>query len=543
MRTRARFLSAPLTPLLAPLLLSGCVLAPNEAPLPPAEPPTIAELPAPPPQPVAVALPQRPEPDVPAEPAPVEPDDLVARLVDGFSLAGSDDASVRREFDWYVSHPEYIARVFNRGSRYLHHIAEVLDARGMPSDLALLPIVESAFDPFAYSRGRASGLWQIIPGTGDMLGLKQNWWYDGRRDIVDSTRAALDYLEHLHQRFDGDWLLAVAGYNSGEGHVARAIAKAEREGRPTDFWSIRQDLRSETASYVPKLLAIRDVVASAEEHGIEIPAIANAPYFAIVETEGQIDIALAAEATGLDIETLYELNPGINRWATDPDGPHRLLVPAETADGLEAVFASLDISERVRWTRHQITRGETLSQIAEAYQTTPGVIREVNGLAGNIIRAGDHLMIPHASATSGRYSLSVDARTERQQNEARDGSRVDYTVRAGDSLWSISRRFGVSTNALAGWNAMAPGDVLSVGRRLVVWTDDPLTLAVASLDGPATVRRVNYVVRSGDSLSAIARRFRVSVDELLDWNGLSPDRYLQPGQSLVLYVDVTEQSS
>ena len=551
MKTGSRFSLTSLCTAAAAALLAGCTLMPQQA----SETPEAS-------QPVAKAAAQSGnQPAAAVESvlimpsrltaahvplAPVEPPapvDLISRIRSGFELPVSDDETVRREFDWYAGHPDYIDRVFNRGSPYLHHIAETLEARGMPADLALLPIVESAYDPFAYSRGRASGLWQIIPGTGDMLGLKQNWWYDGRRDIVDSTRAALDYLQHLHDLFDGDWLLAIAGYNSGEGHVARAIARAEREGRPTDFWSIQGDLRSETAAYVPKLLAIRDVVRAADELEIALPEIADEPAFAIVETEGQIDVALAAEAANLSIDALYELNPGINRWATDPDGPHRLLVPVSDAPAIEQALASLSDTERMRWTRHEISRGETLSQIAENYETTPGVIREVNGLSGNIIRAGDYLMIPHASATSGSYSLSVDARTARQQNTERDGNRIDYTVQSGDSLWSIAQRFNVTTNSLASWNAMAPGDVLSVGRNLVVWTNDPLALALASLDGPAAVRRVNYVVRSGDSLARIAGRFRVTLDELLEWNSLSPDRYLQPGQSLVLYVDVTEQSS
>jgi membrane-bound lytic murein transglycosylase D len=414
------------------------------------------------------------------------PSDLIGRIRAGFSLPSSDDPSVMRELAWYGSHPEYIERVFGRGSRYLHHIAETLEARGMPADIALLPIVESAFDPFAYSRGRASGLWQIIPGTGDMLGLKQNWWYDGRRDVVDSTRAALDYLESLHRKFDGDWLLAIAGYNSGEGHVARAIDKARREGRPTDFWSLRQDLPSETAAYVPKLIAIRELVRRPEAFDIHLPIIANEPFFATVETEGQIDVALAAELGEISIDALYELNPGINRWATDPDGPHRLLVPVENAVAIGAALAALEASERVRWTRHRISRGETLSEIAENYQTTPNVLREINGITGNIIRAGDHLMIPHASASAGSYSQSLDARTNRQQNRERDGNRIE---------------------------------------------------------GPTAIRQVNYVVRRGDSLAAIASRFRVTVDSLLDWNKLSADRYLQPGQSLVLFVDVAEQST
>jgi len=476
--------------------------------------------------------------------APPPPEDLVARLQRGFELPVVADTTVAQELAWYSGNAEYIARVFDRGSRYLYPIAEALEERGMPADLALLPIVESAFDPFAYSRGRASGLWQIIPGTGDRLGLKQNWWYDGRRDVIDSTRAALDYLELLHDQFDGDWLLAVAGYNSGEGNVARAIRRAEAAGRPTDFWSIRDDLPSETARYVPKLLAIRDLVANAGELGIELPTIDNSPYFAAIEMDGQVDLALAADLAGLPIETLYELNPGINRWATDPDGPHRLLVPAANAQSIGAALANLDADERVRWTRHEISRGETLSQIAERYETTPDVLREINGIAGNLIRAGDFLMIPHASAGASAYSQSVEARTARTQDRERDGTRVAYRVRAGDSLWTISRRYGVSTAQLASWNAMAPGDVLSVGRDLVIWTDDPVAAVVAQVAaGPGQVRQVNYVVRRGDSLSSIAGRFRVRVQQLIDWNRISPDKYLQPGQSLVLYVDVTEQSS
>jgi peptidoglycan lytic transglycosylase D len=483
------------------------------------------------------------DPTIVVELIELPPTDVIDRLRRGFSLPASDDEAVARELAWYAKNPDYIARVFGRGERYLHYIAGELEARGMPVDLALLPIVESAFDPFAYSRGRASGLWQIIPGTGDMLGLKQNWWYDGRRDIVDSTRAALDYLESLHERFDGDWLLAVAGYNSGEGHVARAVARAEKDGRPTDFFSIRKNLRPETAAYVPKLLAIRELVAHPDVYGVDLPVIDNAPYFAEVTTDGQIDLALAAEVADLDIDTLYALNPGINRWATDPDGPYRLLVPAADATAAEAALAALPADERVRWTRHEISRGETLSEIADEYATTPDVLREVNGLAGTVIRAGDYLMIPHASAASGSYSQSVDARTARTQNRDRDGTRIDYTVRAGDSLWSIGRRFGVGTQTLASWNAMAPGDVLSVGRKLVIWSDAAPAATTASLEGPSAIRKVNYVVRRGDSLAAIASRFRVTLAELLDWNSLSPERYLQPGQALVLYVDVTRQST
>jgi membrane-bound lytic murein transglycosylase D len=254
-------------------------------------------------------------------------------------------------------------------------------------------------------------------------------------------------------------------------------------------------------------------------------------------------MALAADISGLDVAALYELNPGVNRWATDPDGPYRLLVPAADAARVETALSTLDENDRVRWTRHEIARGESLITIAARYETTPDVLREVNGLSGNMIRAGDYLMIPHASAAAQIYSQSVTARTSRIQNRERDGTRVEYRVRRGDSLWSIAQRYNVSTTTLASWNAMAPGDVLSVDRKLVIWTDAPAAATASTASGPAEVRRVSYVVRRGDSLYAIASRFRVSLNQLLDWNSLSTDKYLQPGQSLVLYVDVTEQSS
>jgi len=484
------------------------------------------------------------------EPEPEAPD-LLTRIREQLTLPVVDDASVVRERDWYAKHPDYLARVFDRANRYLYHIVTEIERRGMPLDLALLPVVESAFDPFAYSHGRAAGLWQIIPGTGRRLGLDQDWWFDGRRDVIESTRAALDYLEQLHAMFDGDWLLAVAGYNSGEGNVARALKRAREAGHGTDFWSIKRYLPAETRTYVPRLLAIRDLVRDAAERGIELPLIANAPYFEVVELDGQIDMALAAELAGLERDELYALNPGVNRWATDPDGPHRLLVPAAKAADFTVSLASLGERDRVRWTRHRVKSGETLLGLATQYHTTVNVLREINGIRGNTIRAGDYLMIPHALEALPTYTQSVDARAARTVGTERNGERRTHVVRAGESLWSISRRYGVNVRALARWNAMAPGDVLSVGRELVVWVPEAdvttaqasLVTAAAPTDANQRIRRVNYVVRRGDSLSTIARRFRVTVGDLTKWNNFSADRLLHPGQRLVMYVDVAKQST
>ena len=481
--------------------------------------------------------------------------DLLVRLRARLELPASDDPAVQRELAWYARHQPYLDRVFLRADPYLFHILEALEARRMPTDLALLPIVESAFDPFAYSHGRAAGLWQIIPGTGRRLGLQQNWWFDGRRDVLESTRAALDYLQQLHRQFGGDWLLAVAGYNSGEGNVARAIRRAAADDRATDFWGIRRYLPPETRTYVPRLLAIRELVADPAKHGVTLPVLANEARFAVVETGGQIDMALAAQLAGIDAARLYALNAGVNRWATDPDGPHRLLIPTEQAAAFATTLASLGERERVKWTRHRVKQGETLGELAEEYHTTVAVLREINALRGNLIRAGDHLLIPHALESFATYSQSADERAQRQQSVLRAGVRSAHVVKSGESLWSISRRYGVEVRALAGWNSMAPGDVLSVGRELVLWTPQvdgsrigSSTSAgspegVLAVGGNDQIREVTYVVRRGDSLHSIARRFRVTVPKLLEWNEVATHKYLQPGQRLVVFINVLEQSS
>jgi membrane-bound lytic murein transglycosylase D len=492
--------------------------------------------------------------------------DLITRLRSRFAWEIKADPAVERERAWYARNQAYLGRVFTRADLYLYHIVGELEARGMPAELALLPIVESAYDPFAYSHGRASGLWQIIPGTGKRLGLEQNWWFDGRRDVLDSTRAALDYLEELNRQFNGDWLLAVAGYNSGEGNVARAMKKAAAAGKPQDFWGIKSYLPPETRTYVPRLLAIAEIVGDPGAFGLTLPELTNEQRFAVVDTGGQIDMALAAELAGIKPDALYALNPGVNRWATDPEGPHRLLLPMEQAPEFAAGLAALGERERVQWERHKVKSGETIGAIAERYQTTPAVLRQVNALRGNTLRAGDYLMIPTATQSLATYTQSADSRAARQQSTPRSGERREHVVKSGESLWSISQAYGVGVRNLASWNAMAPGDTLSVGRELVVWTSAAAAAAAASTAAAAPpvtttaqaslvstdtsagfaagnhLREITYVVRRGDSLSTIARRFKVTVNKLVEWNTGAADKYLQPGQRLKMVVDITAQS-
>ncbi|MBE0484132.1 MAG: LysM peptidoglycan-binding domain-containing protein [Bacterioplanes sp.] len=464
----------------------------------------------------------------------VQFDDVWDRLLANFQLnIDIDHPRVAAEIRWFTRHQSYFDRVADRGQRYLYFIAEQIETRGVPGELALLAIVESAFDPFAYSHGRASGVWQFIPGTGRDFGLEQDWWQDGRRDIRASTEAALSYLNALQREFNGDWMLALAAYNSGAGTVRRAIRNNRNAGKPTDYWSL--SLPRETQAYVPKLIALSRILRDQEEHGIRFTPIANEPYFAVVNTGGQIDLSHVAELSDTPLDEIYRLNPGFNRWATHPDGPHEILVPADKAVLFNEQLASLPSSERVRWQRYQVQRGDNLNSIARQFHTTSDALMQANSMRSSVIRAGQELLIPSAFREQGEYSHSVTQRLDRlrAQRQPSNTQRVEHQVRRGDSFWEIARTHDVTVAQLARWNGMAPGDPLRPGQTLVVWTQNTTPA------NREVIRRINYRVRSGDSLARIAQRFNVRVADLQRWNASQLNhRYLQPGQNLTLYVDV-----
>ncbi|MEM9171985.1 MAG: LysM peptidoglycan-binding domain-containing protein [Pseudomonadota bacterium] len=480
-----------------------------------------------------------PEPEA-SNAAPTETNSLIDRLANQFTWTIPERPRTDQQQRWFERHPDYLVRVFERARPYLHHIVSELEAHDMPLELALLPIVESAFDPFAYSHGRAAGLWQIIPGTGRRFGLQQNWWYDGRRDVIAATDAALQYLRFLAERYDGDYELAVAAYNSGEGTVDRAIRRNRKAGKATDFWAL--SLPKETASYVPKLHALVRQVRSADERGLELPHIDDRAVIASVATGGQIDLALAAELADISVAELYALNPGFNQWATAPKGPHRLVVPIATAPSFTQQLDALPANQRMRWKRHQIADGETLSHIAEQYAISTATIRDANNLRGSMIRAGQYLLIPTATRPMSDYTHTAAARLQAKQSRNRGGGKRTHTVTAGESLWTIAQRYNVSTRSLASWNGMAPKDTLSVGRKLVVWQQTTGGVADAA-SGANMTRKLRYTVRTGDSLDRIANRFRITVRDIARWNKLDINRILRPGQRLTLFVDVRRQSS
>lgn len=458
---------------------------------------------------------------------------LWSRIATQLTFDVPDDRRVEVQQNWYLKHPKYMDRVSKRAAPFLFLIVEELEKRNLPMELALLPIVESAFDPFAYSHGRAAGMWQFVPETGKRFGLRQSWWYDGRRDVLASTQAALDYLVYLNNMFDGDWLHALAAYNSGEGRVARAIKSNKRKGKNIDFWSL--DLPRETRAYVPKLLALANILKNADEWDAKWLPIENRQVTGVVDVGSQIDLALAADLAGLSVKELHALNPGYNRWATDPKGPHTLLLPLEKVDSFMIALNELDESKRLNWVRHQVKSGDSLLKLAKKYHTSTDVIQQVNELKGNMIRSGDHLLIPVALKSQDYYSLSAEQRLAETQAKPRASYQLTHQVKSGDTLWELSRKYDVNVRNLAKWNGMAPTDPLMPGKKLVIWVNK----VSSTQSDNAIMRTLTYTVRNGDSLARIASKFKVGIEDLARWNQLNARKYLQPGQKLKVHVDVT----
>lgn len=522
-------------------LLAGCSGAPQRpepAPevVPVAATAVIPDIPAP----VPVDVPPLPSeggahgasPGELTDSLPPPPGDLLVRVRGGMALGEHFNSRIDREADWFATHTDFVERVFGRAAPYLHYIVSEVEARDLPLEIALLPFIESAFQPYAYSKARATGLWQFMSATGGRFGLKQDWWYDGRRDVVAATGAALDYLTYLRDMFDGNWLHAIAAYNCGEGNVSRAIKRNRAAGKRTDFWNLK--LPNETRAYVPRLLAMSRIVADPEKYGLSIEGIPDAPYFLQVETGGQISIEVAAELAGVTTEQMYDLNPAYHRWATDPTGPHKLLVPVESAEAFRTSLLQLTPDQRMRVERYIVREGDTVSNVATRFSTTQQHLRELNGLGNaNTIAVGAELRVPSAVASLPDNVLQAAARVD-ARNRPATTVRAVHVVRRGDSLWNISQRHNMDVIQLASLNKISPTDTLRIGQKLQLHAVG--SVASASSSGSSgSGRQVTYVVRRGDTLSSIARTLKVSVSSLREWNNISGTS-IRAGQKLVAYV-------
>jgi membrane-bound lytic murein transglycosylase D len=333
--------------------------------------------------------------------------DLWGRIRTGYAIPDIDDQLVAKNVTWYSTRPDYIARTSARASRYLFHVVQELEKRGMPTELALLPIIESAFNPQAYSSANAAGMWQFVPGTGKDFNLKQNMFKDERRDVLASTDAALSYLQKLYGMF-GDWQLALAAYNWGEGNVQKAVKKNQSLGKPTDFESLAYLMPAETRNYVPKLQAVKNIIANPAQYGVSLPPIENEPYFTAVDKTSDIDLTIAAQLAELSVDEFKALNPQFNRPVITGDEQTKILLPKENAAKFTANLANWSHALST-WTTHKIVSAkETITSLAARFRTTPEVIRQANNIpAQSRLKTGSTILVPKVSTSTGDIAEHV----------------------------------------------------------------------------------------------------------------------------------------
>lgn len=408
--------------------------------------------------------------------ARADKDDLWQRLRDGFDLPQLDNDRVAYYERSFSRNPKHFYVMLARAKWFLPYILTEVEKRGYPSELALLPAVESGYITHAKSKSKASGLWQFIPSTGRLYGLNENWWYDGRRDPVRSTQAALDFLGELEHRFDGDWFLAIAGYNAGGGNIEKAIRKNKKKNRSIHFNDL--PLRRETRNYVPKLIAFRNIFLNPERYGLTLPELGNAQQFSSLDAGSQIDLNLLAQKAGIDANTLRFLNSAYRRNVTPPDGPHIIYLPVSGYKTARATLTSLAQTDRLRWAHYRVRSGDVLDRIAKQHGVSVASIQQSNKLKSNLIHPGDILLIPvfgskNASKGGGRSSSQNVRRSApivKRASPRPFSGKLTHHVQKGDTLWGIARRYGVKVAQISQWNQISQSITLRLGQKLTIYT-------------------------------------------------------------------------
>lgn len=425
-------------------------------------------------------------------------------------------AEVQTQLRWLIAHPSYLHKLA-RSEPYMYHIVTEIKKRNMPGEIALLPMIESAYDPFAYSGAGAAGLWQLMPGTGNNLGLKQDWWFDARRSIRPSTDAALNYLSYLNRYFNGNWILAIAAYDSGEGTVSRAIKNSHQAPTHVRFWSL--PVPNETKAYVPRLLALAEIIKYPQRYHVTLPDIPHVPYFEEVNIGSQIDLNHAAKLAGISYKDLIKLNPGYNRWATAPYKPFKLLIPANKVANFNRNLATVPEEKRVSWTRYQIKPGDDLNLIARRNFTTVNLLRELNRLKSDKLKKGQFVLIPSTKNTEVR-TISPKAHESGNKPITTETYKVLHIVQEHDSLKSIEQKYHVTSDQILQWNPSIKNKTLKKGQQLTLWKH--------------TVNPGIYIVKNGDTLSSIAKRNNTKINNLVRLNPGLNKKLIRPGQKLLI---------
>lgn len=464
-----------------------------------------------------------------------------------------DNPLVQEQIEWFLNHQDFLMHSTSRAIPYLYYISQQVKKRHLPSELVLLPIIESAYNPFAYSTAGAAGIWQMMPGTASGYGIKQNWWYDGRRDVVASTKAALNHLAYLSSFFEGNWLLAIAAYDTGEGNVLSAIRRNIRDGQSIDYWSL--PLAQETREYIPRILALASIISHPERYGVEFPPVRNAPYLAQVDMETQFDLKQVAYFAGLSLTQIKQLNPGYSRPTTDPNGPFKLILPIENVQQFTENLAQSPRYHRANWIRYQIKSGDTLGTIAEQFNVAPSILQRINpSLAKNTLPVGTRLIIPrttpplsktilestdhmavatntHPTVTHKKSlpaTISHALENMRGKYKLRPGDTL-YMVRHGDTLKKIAERFHISAKTLLAVNHL-PSSNVSPGKPLIIPTHvNGHTSQKYHLTAGDTI----YIVRRGDTIERIAAKFHTTASAIRLVNLLHSNA-VEEGDQLVI---------
>ena len=373
---------------------------------------------------------------------------------------------VQQQIRWLVAHPAYLEELAE-AERYMYHIITEIQKRDLPGELALIPMIESSYDPFAYSGVGAAGLWQIMPGTGSELGLKRDWWYDGRRSIGASTNAALNYLNYLSNTFNNNWPLAIAAYDAGEGTIGKAIKRANLAPKRAQFWDLQ--VPHETKVYVPRLLALAEIIKYPQRYHVTLPDIPHTPYFQEVNIGSQIDLNQAAKLAGITYRELIKLNPGFNRWATAPYQPFKLLIPAEKVTNFYHQLSLIPKDKRVSWATYQVKLGDSLQNIAKRYFTTINLLRELNQLHTDKLKQGQRLLIPSNKRIAATPIKQPVAKAATIKPAQLNTYKVLHIVQSNETFNSLAQKYHVTAKAIKQWNHIASNAPLHKNQQLIIW--------------------------------------------------------------------------
>ena len=468
--------------------------------------------------------------------------DLWQVIANRQEIKSDPNLRIQNHIDWISNHPEYLSSISKKAKPFMYLVVSELEQQSVPIEIALLPIVESDYYPFSYSHGTAEGLRQFIPSTGRLYGLEEDWWHADRRDVLASTKAAISYLKDLNKMFKGDWLLTLAAYNAGPGRVQKAIDANIKLGRKTDFWSL--DLPKETEKYVPKLLALSQVIKNPSRYNQKLLKIDNKPFLKAIKLDSQFDLALISQWTGLSVEQIYSYNPGLKRWATPESIPYIMLLPEEVIQSFKDNLSQQTQRPKISWTRYKIKHGDSLGLIAQSYNTTINQIKSVNELDTEVIRVDKYLIVPLAQKDEDYYSLSENQREKSRLNTQKNAEKIIYKVVAGDSLWKISTKFNTTINNLVRWNQISPSDSLSIGKELVILKENKINKELAKITntGIDINKNIFYTVKLGDNLSKIAQKYKVKVSDIRVWNDLNKKYILRPGDKLTITINIVNSN-